>query len=104
MRLGLLRVGLIMPLLCNQIAAQTNPPVPQRMEAAPPDQMSDIMDRAKERFDRIGRGRGTGYKPYMRGEDFAVPRSYPSGDLVNTTALSWLNHFRSRRSPEFLDS
>jgi photosystem II stability/assembly factor-like uncharacterized protein len=106
MRLGFTHIALIPPLLFSEVAAQENPPA-QMLKADPPtvqagETILNLMERSEKHFDVAGRGRGTGYRQYMRTLGFAAPRSYPSGEFVNTTALTWLNHFRSQRSPEYL--
>jgi photosystem II stability/assembly factor-like uncharacterized protein len=98
---------LLIPFPSGQIAAQGPSPAPQPMLRTPPavapgDKLPAIVKRYDEYFARRGTGRGTGYRQYMRGLQFAAPRSSPSGDLVNFTALTWFNHLRAVRSPEFL--
>jgi photosystem II stability/assembly factor-like uncharacterized protein len=110
MRCNLVRIGvaglwLICALPQSAIVAEGRPPATAAEVATPPvmtpgDKLPAIVTRNREYFARRGSGRGTGYRQYVRGLEFAAPRLYPSGDLVNTTALTWLNHFRAVRSGE----
>jgi hypothetical protein len=66
----------------------------------PGDKLPAIVIRNREYFARRGSGRGTGYRQYVRGLEFAAPRLYPAGDLVNVTASTWLHYFQAVRSGE----
>src|SRR6516162_8938415 len=76
-------------------AARSRPPAVQ-----PGENFYDIMRHRQEYFDRVGTQRGSRYKQYMRGQEFSAPRLYPSGDLVNITALTWLNYLHAARGQQ----
>ena len=92
----LICVAAVLVSLCCEAATQGLARWPQPHEKLP-----DTVRRNQEDFGRTGTGRGSGYKQYMRWEETVAPRSYPSGELVNITALAWINHHRAARSPEF---
>jgi photosystem II stability/assembly factor-like uncharacterized protein len=81
-------------------AARPELRIPPAIEAGA--KLPSIVSRYDAYFARRGSGRGSGYRQYSRALEFTAPRLYPSGDLVNTTALTWFNHFRAVRAPEFL--
>jgi photosystem II stability/assembly factor-like uncharacterized protein len=83
----------------NTAAARAALRIPPTIEQG--EKLPAIVARYNEYFARRGMGRGSGYRQYSRRLDFTAPRLYPSGDLVNTTALTWLNYFRAVRAPEF---
>ena len=76
-------------------AARSRPPVVQ-----PGENFYDIMRHRQEYYDRVGTQRGSRYKQYMRGQEFSAPRLYPSGNLVNIAALTWLNYLRAARGQQ----
>jgi photosystem II stability/assembly factor-like uncharacterized protein len=112
MRRAMVRIGLSLSLLSvpfppSKTAAQAISSAPQPILRIPPalepgDKFPAIAERRNEYYARRGTGRGSGYRQYMRWQEFAAPRTGPSGDLVNLTALTWVNHFRAVRSPDFL--
>src|SRR5262249_58048833 len=65
------------------------------------DSLPDIARYQEEYFAKSGKRR-TGYRQYMRWQSWIMPRAYPDGDLLNTTSLTWLNHYRAGRSPDVL--
>jgi photosystem II stability/assembly factor-like uncharacterized protein len=97
MRLGVVRVAIMLALLSTGIAAQEilRPDLP---ESAP---LPEYSQQYQAYFSKIGTGKGTGYRQYKRREEFIKPRNFPSGDPVNFAALTWLHHYRTARSPEF---
>ena len=97
MRRSLICIALMLILLSGELAAQMVPPSPQQGDTMP-----EIVRRHRDYFATIGTARGSGFKQYMRWEERAAPRSYPSGDLLNTTALTWLHHHQAARSPALL--
>ena len=98
MRLDAARIAIALCLLTGAIAAQEVLPPPQLPPSA---KLTDHINAREEYYSRIGNVKGTGFRPYTRQLEFVKPRSYPSGDMVNLTALTWLHHFQSARSPAF---
>jgi len=98
MRLDAVRVVIMLGLLTGAIAAQEALPPPQLPPGA---KLTDHINAREDYYNRVGKGKGTGYRPYARQLEFVKPRSYPSGDMVNFTALTWLHHFQSARSNSF---
>lgn len=98
MRLDAVRVAIMLCLLSGAIAAQEALPPPQLPPGA---KLTDHMAAREAYYNRVGKGKGTGFRPYTRQLEFVKPRSYPSGDMVNFTALTWLHHFQTARSPAF---
>lgn len=106
MRSIALCLALTLLLACGEVAGQGSRPgrpaghkiLPERHpgETAPV-----IARRYNEYFARVGEARGSGFRQFMRWQQLVAPRSYPSGNLVNFTALTWANHFSAVRSPEF---
>ena len=98
MRLDAARIAIALCLLTGAIAAQEVLPPPQLPPSA---KLTDHINAREEYYSRIGKVKGTGFRPYTRQLEFVKPRSYPSGDMVNLTALTWLHHFQTARSPAF---
>src|SRR5262245_39000871 len=98
MRPYVVRIALVFTLVSGAIAAQEGLPPPQVSGKA---NLLDHLEQREQYFSRIGKGKGTGYRQYARQVEFIMPRSYPSGDAVNFTALTFAHHFRTARSAEF---
>jgi hypothetical protein len=98
MRRYVARIALVLTLLSGAIAAQEAPPPPQ---VSAKTNLLDSMEQHEQYFSRIGKGKGTGFRQYARQLEFAKPRSYPSGDPLNYSALTLVHHLRAARSPEF---
>src|SRR5262245_31646500 len=102
MRRHVVRIALIFAIL----SGLSGVPAAQQ-QGAPPPQVSgkaNVLDHHEQReahYSRIGKGKGTGFRQYTRQAEFVMPRSYPSGDRVNLTALTWAHHHRTVQSPEF---
>src|SRR4051812_21796435 len=90
MRCNLLLLALVMLclLVCvraSEAVAEGSTSVTRAEFAVPPaitpgDKLPAIVTRNHEYFARRGSGRGTGYRQYSRGLEFAAPRLYPAGD------------------------
>jgi len=101
--------ALLLSLLSIEVAAQSAPRIPTlpQLGILPPplverdDKLTDIVQRNEAYYTQVGKTRGTGFRQYKRWQEFASPRAYPAGDLVNFTALAWVNHYRKVRAPEF---
>lgn len=82
---------------------QATPPTLSAVLSGPdaPKNFRAIQERFNEYFSRVPPQRGSGYNQYKRWEWFVEPRTYPSGELINTTALTWIEHYDHIRSPLF---
>lgn len=107
MKTGAIRIValLALPLLSAELAAQEvqqlKPPLPQPQAS---EKHHDYAQRLEQYYATHGTARGMGFKQKMRALEFFRSRYYPSGDPVNVTALTWVNHHRYFRSPEFQDA
>src|SRR5499433_2614246 len=87
-------VAAMLALLSSRLVAQ-EPALPFTAK------LPEVAKAYEQYFSREGTGRGSGFRPYMRRQDFAAPRSYPAGDRLNIGALTWLHYYRAERSAEF---
>jgi photosystem II stability/assembly factor-like uncharacterized protein len=100
---GAIRIAalLVLPLLSVKLAAQEapqlTPPLPQHQAQ---ERHHEYAERLEQYYATHGTARGMGFKQKMRALEFFRSRYYPSGDPVNVTALTWLNHLRYFRSPD----
>jgi photosystem II stability/assembly factor-like uncharacterized protein len=98
MKFELYCIAVILPLLSCEARAQSSAPLPTDRILPVVERgqkLDDITQRFDEYFASIGYGRGTGFRQYMRWQDFAASRSTPSGELLNTTAMTLLNQHRT---------
>ncbi len=99
MKLGQICTALLLlPFLAGNAAAQLS----QSEQTREP--LQNLAKQQEEYFATNGTERGSGYRQYKRWEQWVMPRAYPSGELFNDTALTWLNYYRMERSPEYLDA
>ena len=96
LKLNLVGVGFVLVFLPVGLGAQELRPL-----RGPADKLPDMVRAHEAFYSRTGMGRGSGFRQFKRWQHLFAPRSYPSGNLVNITALAWVNHFHAARSPEF---
>jgi photosystem II stability/assembly factor-like uncharacterized protein len=64
--------------------------------------LQDVTKEQAQYFAERGTGRGSGYRQYTRWQQWVMPRAYPSGQLLNDTALTWFNFYTMQRSPDYM--